>query len=331
MPTRPASVVRARRAAVAASVAVLGGCSAETSVLDAAGPNAERIAGVWWWLFWLAVVVYAIFLAAVLAAVTRRRSTTGEGTGNLPVILGGVVLPALVLPVVLFVNFGALSDIGGRPPGDALDVEVTGNRWWWEVTYPDLGIVTANEIHIPAGRPIAFEVTSDDVIHSLWIPELMGKIDLIPGKVNNHSLMSAEPGIYRAVCAEYCGLQHTKMQLRVIVDEPGEFDAWAAAMRRPAASPASQDGRRGLDVFLEAGCGSCHTIEGTPANGELGPALTHLARRRTLAAGTIPNTRGHLAGWILNPQSVKQGALMPPIKLLPEELHALLGYLEGLE
>jgi cytochrome c oxidase subunit 2 len=203
--------------------------------------------------------------------------------------------------------------------------------WWWEVRYPDAGIVTANEIHVPAGRPVRLELASTDVIHSFWAPRLHGKRDMIPGIENVFWIQAAEPGVYRGQCAEYCGTQHANMAFRVVALPPAEFNAWLAERKMRRSPPTTPGEQHGFTVFLKAGCGECHAIEGTPAKSNVGPDLTHLGSRQTIGAALLPNTRGNLAGWIADPQAVKPGVRMPRSYLAADELLALVTYLEGLK
>jgi cytochrome c oxidase subunit 2 len=199
------------------------------------------------------------------------------------------------------------------------------------VRYPASGFVTANEIHIPVGQPVRFELASEDVVHNLWVPELLGKFDLIPGKTNVTWIQADQPGEYMGLCAEYCGIQHARMRFVVIAVPPEQFAAWLDGQRQPAAAPTDSPQLRGQQVFLAADCGTCHTIAGTNIAERVGPDLTHLASRRTLGAGSLANNRGNLAGWLLNPQSIKPGNKMPPTALSGEDLQALLAYLESLK
>jgi cytochrome c oxidase subunit 2 len=192
-------------------------------------------------------------------------------------------------------------------------------------------VQTANEIHVPVGRKVRLEVRSGDVIHSFWAPNLHGKLDLIPGYGGTTSFRADRPGVYHGRCAEFCGLQHARMDFLVIADPPERFAAWYEQQLRAAPAPADSVQQKGQQVFLSRQCAMCHAIRGTPANSRVGPDLTHLASRRTLAAGTLPNTRGHLAGWVLDPQKIKPGAKMPPNQLASDELHALLSYLQSLK
>jgi cytochrome c oxidase subunit 2 len=222
-----------------------------------------------------------------------------------------------------------------RLDGQPLAVTLVGHQWWWEVQYHDSvashRLTTANEIHIPVGRPVLVTLESHDVIHSFWVPRLHGKRDLIPGYTNRIWLRADRPGAYRGQCAEFCGQQHANMALWVVAEPQAQFDAWYRAQLLPAAAPADSTRIAGQKAFLGGSCVMCHTIRGTPTGGRNGPDLTHLGSRRTLAAGTLPNTPGHLGGWVVDPQGIKPGTTMPPNNLRPDELRALIAYLEGLK
>jgi cytochrome c oxidase subunit 2 len=208
---------------------------------------------------------------------------------------------------------------------------VTGHDWWWEVHYPAQGIVSANEVHVPVGRPVRLVLTSRDVIHSFWVPQLTVKTDLIPGHTNTTWIQASMPGSFRGQCAEYCGLQHAKMAILVIADPPDAFARWLANERQPATAAADPLAVRGRLALERNSCAACHTVRGTAASGTLGPDLSHFGGRRTIGAGALANTRGNLGGWIINSQTVKPGNKMPPQPLTPEELQALLAYLESLK
>ena len=222
-----------------------------------------------------------------------------------------------------------------RPRSEDADVvvDVVGRQYWWEVRYPGEDVVTANEIHVPVGRPVRLRLASGDVIHSFWVPRLAGKLDMVPGQVNELILEVDQAGVYRGQCAEFCGIQHALMLLEVVAEPPDVYARWLADNRATGVEPVAPLARRGLEVFTEAECGHCHTVRGvTPerAMGAIGPDLTHFARRRTLGAGIRENNRGNLAGWILNPQALKPGNHMPPSMMPSEDLHALLHFLETL-
>jgi cytochrome c oxidase subunit 2 len=235
----------------------------------------------------------------------------------------------------LLIIFGftlrTMAALAATDTSDEVIVEIVGHQWWWEVNYPLQGVTTANEIHIPVGYPIELKVTSADVIHSFWVPELHGKIDLIPGQTNSFWLQADEPGVYYGECAEFCGLQHAKMALVVVAQPEEAFVTWLEQQQQPATQVMDSTLVEGQQIFLGSACSQCHTINGTTATGDLGPDLTHLASRLTLAAGTLKNNQGNLAGWIINPQHLKPGNKMPPTNLTGPELQALLAYLESLE
>jgi cytochrome c oxidase subunit 2 len=212
------------------------------------------------------------------------------------------------------------------PP--SLTIEVVGRRWWWEVRYPAHGVVTANEIHVPSGADVELQLTADDVIHSFWVPVLHGKRDLIPNRVTRLRFRAAV-GVHRGQCAEYCGIQHAGMGVRVVAEPPEAFAAWLAREQAPASPAAGETRRAGERVFL-VWCVACHAVRGTPAAGRVGPDLTHVASRRTLAAGVVPNSEASLAAWIADPQVLKPGTLMPTLPLDPDAVRALAAYLAGL-
>jgi cytochrome c oxidase subunit 2 len=223
------------------------------------------------------------------------------------------------------------------PPqtGDALTIKITGRQWWWQIEYLDRQasktFTTANELHLPVGRPVQLLLQSADVIHSFWVPSLHGKRDLVPGHQTALWITPERIGSFRGQCAEFCGYQHAHMGLIVVVESPEDFAKWQDAQRQPAPEPMTDSQRQGREVFLKRSCAMCHTIQGTDANSRVGPPLTHLASQQMIAAGSFPNNRGHLAGWILDPQAMKPGVRMPPNQLSADELHALLDYLESLK
>jgi cytochrome c oxidase subunit 2 len=265
----------------------------------------------------------------------RRDTLPDDQRGVRWILAGGVAFPVVVLVPLFVLTMRSLAAVEARDVEPDLTIEVIGRQYWWEVHYlDDAGnrlFETANEIHIPVGRTVLVRLLSADVIHSFWVPRLAGKLDMIPGKMNQLRIRADEPGEYRGQCAEYCGLQHAKMAFLVVAQPEEEFEAWAVRQALPAAAPADSLAARGRDVFLRSGCAVCHAIRGTPAAvADLGPDLTHVASRRTLAALAIPNNRGHLGGWIADPQAIKPGNLMPAVPLSAADLQALLHYLEGL-
>jgi cytochrome c oxidase subunit 2 len=231
-------------------------------------------------------------------------------------------------------SYAAQRQIFGLVDG-AMTVDIVGHQWWWEVIYnstdPSQTVTTANEVHVPVGQPVTLKLTSADVIHSFWVPSLMGKADLIPGRNNELTFTAEKAGVYNGTCAEFCGLQHAHMGIRVVAQERKAFDFWRQAQLKPAEKPSTPSAEAGETVFETSACTLCHNISGTPASGQSGPDLTHLASRSSLAAGTLPMGRGQLAAWISDPQGIKPGAQMPDVRLAPRQLNALLDYLMGLK
>jgi cytochrome c oxidase subunit 2 len=311
------------------------------SVLNPASPQARLIDRLWDVMYFTSIVVFILVVAALLwAAFSRRppREPTDDPARERPMraavlVATGVTIAILFVFLVYDISVGRT--ITTNPGKNALQVRVTGHQWWWEVQYRDSlpkdWVTTANEIHIPVGRPVVFELRSTDVIHSFWPPNLSPKRDQIPGDENSLWFQADSGGIYRGQCAEFCGHQHAKMAFLIVAEPPGEFESWLAGQRDTAATPTDALAQRGKEVFLSSSCIMCHAISGTPAGSRIGPDLTHLASRRTIAAGTLPNTRGNLAGWILDPQAIKPGVKMPPNRLSSANLQALLVYLETLK
>lgn len=319
---------------VVVAVAMIG-CHVDhdQSMLHPAGPRAGRIAALWWVLFAVCSATFLLTMALAAIGILRRASTLDGGSplGNRFIFVSGAAIPAAVLTGILIASLGAQSADAKRDTD--FTIQVVGHRYWWEVRYPDQGIVTANEIRIPVGRPVGLELSSGDVIHSFWVPNLAGKKDMLPGQVNRFWIQADRPGIYRGQCAEFCGVQHAWMAFRVVALEPEEFDAWVAA-QAPAEEPpvpAEEEIARGREVFFAAHCDGCHAIRGTAAAGKRGPDLSHVGSRLTLAAGVLPNSPENLAEWIRDPQGVKPGNLMPRTALHPDDLDALVQYLQTLK
>jgi cytochrome c oxidase subunit II len=295
---------------------------------------AAAIARLWWLMFVLGTAVFVIVSALAFIAVRRghqraTNGTTGKMPGNKFVVIGGIIIPAIILTIVFGYTLWVAHGLATVDDAE-VTVLVEGRQFWWDVTYPDLDVRTANEIHIPVGVPVDIQLTSTDVIHSFWVPELHGKLDNMPGHTNTLRLEADEPGRYRGFCAEFCGEQHANMHLWVVAQPLDQFENWVEGQREVIVSPEDPLLRRGEEVFFSSACVYCHTIRGTNASGDLGPDLTHLATRQTLAAGILENNRGNLAAWIIDPQAIKPGNLMPGIDLASDDLHALLAYLENL-
>jgi cytochrome c oxidase subunit II len=307
------------------------------SVLHPAGLQAVRLNHLWWVMFWVCTVVFLCIVAAVaLAIVFGRRARPAPSDA----MLSGTVAAAVGVSIVALLVLLTASEITGRDlealkSQDALRIQITGNQWWWDIQYlnpnPSLRVTTANEIHVPVGRPVGLVLRSTDVIHSLWIPALHGKRDLLPGRQNEIWIQADQAGFYRGQCAEYCGMQHAKMALTVVADTSDDFERWLSHMRSTAPAPTTPSEVRGRDVVERGPCAMCHTISGTLAAGRTAPDLTHIASRSTIGAGSVPNSRGNLAGWIADPQHIKPGNKMPATGLTSEELLAVLDYLETLK
>ncbi|MGY0831867.1 cytochrome c oxidase subunit II [Azospirillum argentinense] len=328
-------------AALAGGMGLLAACErGPQSALHPAGRNAEAILDLTLILVAGGGVIFLFVMAlAGYAVIARPERFPGSRAW---IIGGGLVFPIVTLTALQVYEFAVarqLSDTGGVEP---LRVEVTGYMWWWEVRYPDVSLEgageggevlrSANRLVIPAGRPVEVVVTAADVIHSFWVPSLGGKMDMIPGHENRLILVGERPGTYRGQCAEYCGAQHALMAFDVVVEPPDRFEEWLAAERRPAAEPDGPQQAAGRDAFLRAGCGSCHTVRGTSANGAAGPDLTHVGGRGALAAGTLPNTPEALAGWIAGAQHIKPENRMPSFPILGgDDLHAIAVWLESLK
>jgi cytochrome c oxidase subunit 2 len=301
-------------------------------------------------LYTLTAVFLLVMAVLVVAAFRPRGAYRGE-TAHAPdtkpdtgrerrmsrVVIGSVAVTVIILFVLLVSSFltgRSLNSIAAASES-ALTVKVTGYQWWWKVQYDNQTagyiVTTANEIHIPVGRPVLFKLTSNDVIHSFWVPNLHGKTDLIPGHETTTWIRADRAGVFRGQCAEFCGHQHAHMALTVVVESSEQFKTWYDAQLKPAAEPSTPEHTRGRQVFMSSPCVMCHRIGGTDAGGAVGPDLTHLASRTTIAAGTLDNTRDHLAGWVSDSQQIKPGNRMPPNILEPEDLQALLDYLQSLK
>lgn len=307
------------------------------SVLEPAGMQAEKIANLWQFFLVTCTVVYVLVILFLLAAAFRRRpqivpNATSPRVRNAVIAATGItVLTLFALLTASIFTSRSIADV----PDRAIQIAVTGRQWWWQVDYDDVDkskrFTTANELTIPVGVPVTLHLRSTDVIHSFWVPNLHGKRDLIPGKPDATMTIRADkPGVYRGQCAEFCGYQHANMALWVTAVPMAEYAKFVEDSRKPSKIPSTPDERKGQEVFLNSPCPLCHTIQGTPANGKTGPDLTHFASRRSIAAGTYPNNRGYLGGWILDAQHLKPGSYMPSIPLEKGELQPLIAYLESL-
>lgn len=325
-----AHLLRASKPAAAAGAFALAACTGHLSALDAAGGAAADVARLFWWMAAFAGAIWVSVMA--LAWYAARTAPATERAAERLIVGGGVVVPLVLLAGLLYAGLRELPRM--QAPGEGLTIRVTGERWWWRVHYEPRGgpaFVTANEIRLPAGERVEFLLAASDVIHSFWIPSLGGKTDMIPGRVNRLALEASEVGEYRGACAEFCGLSHALMEFEVVVMEPASFRDWLRRQASAATPPADGSARRGYELFMRSGCGACHNISGTPANGRVGPDLTHLGGRRTIAAGTLAAEPGAIAHWIGHSTGIKAGALMPPYPMLtPDERRAIGVFLSGL-
>lgn len=307
-------------------------------MLEARSPEAHDIAQLWWILLGVtgvpAVATIVLLVVAAMRSPGRRSWIETERRQTWMILAAGAAMPLAIVFALLTVSVNTSTRVRSLRAPQPLTIDVIGRQFWWEVRYPDHAIVTANEIHIPVGRPVRLRITSADVIHSFWVPQLHGKRDMIPGRIDELWLRSEGAGVFPGQCAEFCGVQHALMFFEVVALPAGAFEEWLERHSRPAAPPVDAVARRGVEVFEMAECGHCHAIAGLvseTAAGVPGPDLTHVASRRTLGAGLLPNNRGNLAGWILGPQALKPGNNMPASVMSADDLHALLSFLETLD
>jgi cytochrome c oxidase subunit 2 len=335
------------RLALLPPLLALAACDGVQTMTGGDGRDAEQFNS----LFTLFIVVTLLFYAAVLAFLAwswfRRRGRAKDGLAGeegvsrpkalrtaLLAWIGAVVLGITTLTVGSYVTDSGMAHTvpAGQP---VLSVEITGNQWWWDVQYhfedPSRNIRTANELHLPMGVPAQITLKSNDVIHSFWVPNLAGKQDAIPGANRDIVLVPTRIGQYRGQCAEYCGMQHAHMAFDVTVESKADFARWLTLQSKPAPTPATPLAKAGYDYFMNRECSTCHNITGTPATGQVAPDLTHVASRKSIAAGTLPMTRGHLYAWVADPQGAKPGTTMPYVGLEAQELHQVVAYLETLK
>jgi cytochrome c oxidase subunit 2 len=310
------------------------------SILRTDSPQAHNIALLWWWMLAAAAIVFLGAVAMLVVGYFGRRSPGFPILGEREdisqrLVLGfGIGVPVVVLSVLFGVsNIYLIKQTSPPAPGStAMTIDVIGHQWWWEVRYPGTRAVTANELHIPVDTRVNVVATTADVIHSFWVPALNRKVDMIPGRRNRVLLYASHPGTFRGQCSQFCGVEHADMALDVVAQTPAAYRAWLATTAAPALAPGlnASAARAGEQVFMTSQCGSCHTIAGTAAGGEIGPDLTHLASRRTLAALTIPDTPRELAAWIADPQAIKPGDRMPDLGLSRKQISELVAYLDSL-
>jgi cytochrome c oxidase subunit 2 len=319
------------------------------SMWHASGAAATRIQELAMFFGLLLGTIFLIVVGIALLSLKRRHRgihqeplegshhPTNRTEGKLRTVVSlatGITVLILFGLTIVSVSVGKIVSASVAPPG-SMTIEVTGTQWWWKIRYasddPSRILQTANEIHIPVGQPVTIRGNSDDVIHSFWVPSLQGKRDLIPGRTTLEWLQADRPGEYRGQCAEFCGLQHAHMAFWVIAEPADQFNAWMDRQLQPAIEPSDEQNKLGQDIFLKSACILCHAIRGTPAAAQAGPDLTHFGSRKTIAAGTLANTKGNLAGWIADPQNIKPGTHMATVPIQPAEMQPLADYLESLK
>lgn len=347
------------RAAFAAALAlvllVLAACApnAPQDYLEPVGKGAEEADRLWNIVLAVATLVFILVEGGILFFIFkfRRRSDKDapvQTHGNPRAEFIWTLIPAVVLAIVAVPTVQGIFAFAEEPGGDRLDIKVVGKQWWWQYTYPGLGadgkdLVTANELHMPTGRPVYLDMTAEDVIHSFWVPKLSGKQDVVPGRQTALTLQTDQPGEYLGQCAEYCGDSHTMMRLKVFVHTPEDFERWLDEQRRAPAAPVSNSlAAEGAELFLRGrgdntfgdptrpACASCHAVAGTQAAGTTGPNLSHLMSRTTFAGSWLETNTGNLEIWLRNPPAVKPGSVMPNLHLTEDEIRALVAYLETL-
>jgi len=331
----------------------VAGCESAQSTFDAHGPAAVRIGHLEWLMTVLFVVITVIMWVLFGFAFYRRRGTLAEhepidtSGGEAWIAIGGLAIPLAVLTVLFVLGLGLLRDFpihgmhganmqGAMARSMKPDILIVGHQWWWEIHYlsddPSQEVVTANELHLPAGKPINIRLETRDVMHSFWVPALHGKVDLIPGQPNYLRVIASQPGQYFGECAEYCGEEHARMRILAVVQSPDEYDAWLDAQRKPAAEPTSDEAKAGEKLFLAGPCSNCHQVRGTSAGGTVAPDLTHIGSRQMIASDMYRNNDGYLEAWITHAQSLKPGCLMPNITAYSgPQLQDLIAYLRQLQ
>jgi cytochrome c oxidase subunit 2 len=323
-------------ALVVVLVVVLAACggSKTPNSLDPSGSEADRVAGLWWLAFGVAAAVYVIVGGLVVFGSLRKGGgeldEARRRRERIAIVTGGVAIPFVILLFFAVVTVNATANLRKTAPR-AVKVEVTGKRWWWDVRYPTYGAHDANEIHLPVNQPVNFTLKAADVIHSFWVPQLAGKEDMIPGQPNHLSFTPKKIGRFYGLCAEYCGVEHARMHLYVFVESAADFTRWVTQHQQPSSIPGNEEEALGQQVFVREACSGCHEVEGTEANGHVGPTLTHFGTRASIASATLENTPANLRRWIAHPHRVKPGNLMPRIPMSTRDLDALVAYLESLK
>jgi cytochrome c oxidase subunit 2 len=307
------------------------------SMLEPSGTRAAQTLDLWWLMLALGLAVYAAVMGLLVVALVTRsggRWHLSERARNRTIAIGGIILPAIILLVLIVADLRTLVAVAAPSKQPDLTVEVVGHQWWWEVRYPGQNVSTANEVHIPVNATVLLHLTAVDVIHSFWVPRLAGKTDMIPGQTNTTWIQADAPGQYRGQCAEYCGIQHANMAFTVVAEAPDQFQTWISSQQQPAVAPADPQLAQGAQAFASLGCIACHALRygGTAAaGGGVGPDLTHVGSRSTIVAGLLRPEVDSLERWIADPNSIKQGTTMPATHADQATLRALAMYLVSLK
>lgn len=314
----------------------VAGCGGNQSALNPRSDPAAELAQLSWILFALGAFVFLIVIAAIALACVGTQAVRSALASHGMVVSGGIIFPVAVLTALLIYGVWLTGGSQARlKEAGSLRIKIVGEQWWWRINYEDRegqSIASANELRIPVGRPALLELTSADVIHSFWIPNLAGKLDMMPGRITRLRLEANASGIFRGQCAEYCGGPHALMAFEVVAMPQEEFDAWLASQATPASEPSTAEAQRGRELFMASGCGGCHAVRGTAATGTIGPDLTHLGSRRSVGIDTNRSSAEAIAHFIRDGQHIKPGNLMPPYRIFTtDELSALSIYLSGLK
>jgi cytochrome c oxidase subunit 2 len=316
---------------------LLGGCAPYPTFLDPASPIAGHEASLYRIILIMALVVFVLVEGAIILILIRDRGRKGDNTlpkqvyGNTKLEVTWTAIPILLVIALFVMTVQTMHAVAAPAPEKSdLNVQVTGHQWWWEFSYPDLGITTANELHIPLGGTVQITLASVDVIHSFWVPQLSGKTDVIPGQTNHMWLKGEKIGVYHGQCAEFCGTNHANMRFKVIVESQADFNTWAASQQKDAPQPQTDAEKQGYKMITTGICSNCHTLNGTDAKGTIGPNLTHLFSRTSFAGSTFDLNQSNLRSWLQDTQAMKPGNDMV-VKLKPDEIDALIAYLTQLK
>ncbi|HEX3394027.1 MAG TPA: cytochrome c oxidase subunit II [Acidimicrobiales bacterium] len=321
--------------ALAALAVAACSSNAPQTTLDPQGPNARTISHLINPVFWVAGVVFVLVegMAIIFVIKYRDRGDSQEPVqihGNSRLEVGWTLIPAAILVAVAIPTIATIFKLS-KKPAHAINVTVTAHQWWWEYNYPDLGVVTANELHMPVKQPLEITLIGADVIHSFWVPALAGKQDVVPGRVNHMNMTGDKVGTFLGQCTEFCGSSHANMRLKAMVQTPQDFQSWVASQRQAAATPTGgSPADEGLTLFTSKGCSGCHTVQGV-SDGKVGPNLTHLQSRTSFAGAIFTMNPDNLSTWLKNPPGVKPGSKMPNLNLSGDEISKLVAYLETLK